>query len=141
MSIKLVLAQDVDWPPYAYYSVPPEGDYTLAGFGRDVARGLSSVCPDLEVTTVQTKWSDCWSQGHIGGGLLGAHFHACMTYTHTKGETRLPRVFELDPQGQQAGRPDHEATTARPSLADVRPVRRQGRRRARLGMTADGSSS
>ena len=86
MSIKLVLAQDVDWPPYAYYSVPPEGDYTLAGFGRDVAMGLSSVCPDLEVTTVQTKWSDCWSQGHIGGGLLGAHYHACTTYTHTKGE-------------------------------------------------------
>ena len=47
--------------------------------------GLSSVCPDLEVTTVQTKWSDCWSQGHIGGGLLGAHYHACMTYTHTTG--------------------------------------------------------
>jgi len=39
----ILLAQDVDWPPYAYLAMPPEGDYTVAGFGKDVAMGLSEV--------------------------------------------------------------------------------------------------
>ena len=60
---KLVLAQDVDWPPYAYFSTPPEGDYDVAGFGHDIAKGLTSVCPNLEVHTVQTSWSNCWNAG------------------------------------------------------------------------------
>ena len=46
-----------------------EGDFTLAGFGHDVAMGLPSVCPSLEVTVGQTSWSGCWTDGTIGEGL------------------------------------------------------------------------
>jgi len=81
---KLVLAQDVDWPPYAYVAVPPEGDFEVAGFGHDVAKGLASVC-DLEIVTRQTQWSECWGDNKIGSGLDSGIFHGCMTYTHTIG--------------------------------------------------------
>ncbi len=83
--IKIILAQDIDWPPYAFFSTPPEGDFALAGFGNDIAHNLTTVCPDLEITTVQTKWAQCWDAGAIGGGLLDGHYHGCMTYTHTHG--------------------------------------------------------
>lgn len=82
---KLILAQDIDWPPYAYLGVPPESDYGIAGFGHDIAHGLGALC-DIDVTTVQTDWENCWNAGKIGAGLLNGHYHACMTYTHTKGE-------------------------------------------------------
>lgn len=82
---KVILAQYIDYPPYAYMSEPPEGDYELAGFGVDVAKGLESVC-DIDVNFVQTDWADCWDAGKIGEGLNNGHYHACMTYTHTKGE-------------------------------------------------------
>jgi hypothetical protein len=82
---KLILAQDINYPPYAYLQVPPEGDYTVGGFGNDIAKGLESVC-DIEVVTVESRWSDCWSEGAIGQGLLNGHAHSCMTYTHTAGE-------------------------------------------------------
>ena len=59
---RLIFAQDIDYPPYAYLASPPEGDFTIAGFGHDVAMGLEQVCP-VEVTVVQTKWSDCWHEG------------------------------------------------------------------------------
>ena len=84
--IKIILAQDVDWPPYAYFATPPEGDFVLAGFGNDIAHALDTVCPNLEITTVQTGWSQCWDGGKIGEGLLDGHYHGCMTYTHTVGE-------------------------------------------------------
>lgn len=81
---KIVLAQDVDWPPYAYVAVPPEGDYDVAGFGHDVAKGLESVC-DIDVVTRQTAWTDCWANDAIGDKLDEGVFHGCMTYTHTAG--------------------------------------------------------
>ncbi len=117
LTTKLVLAQDVDWPPYAYFATPPEGAYTVAGFGNDVAKGLTTVCPHLEVTTVQTKWSDCWSNGAIGEGLLGAHYHACMTYTHTVGERN--RFMEFSRAILQANKPAGLLTRL---LADGTPV-------------------
>jgi len=83
---KVILAQDIDWPPYAYIATPPEGDLEVAGFGHDVAKGLESVC-DIEVVTRQTAWSQCWdgSSTAIGSDLDNGVFHGCMTYTHTAG--------------------------------------------------------
>merc|ERR1719473_2197283 len=81
---KIILAQDVDWPPYAYVATPPEGDYEVAGFGHDVAKGLESVC-DIDVVTRQTSWSECWGDNKIGDKLDAGAFHGCMTYTHTAG--------------------------------------------------------
>lgn len=77
---RIVLAQDVDWPPYAYVATPPEGDFEVAGFGHDLAKGLSSVC-DIEVVTRQTAWSECWdgSTTAIGSDLDNGVFHGCMT--------------------------------------------------------------
>jgi len=89
---KVILAQDIDWPPYAYLGTPPESEYEVAGIGHDVAKGLSSVC-DIDVTVVQTGWSDCWTSGVIGTGLIEGHYHGCMTYTHTVGER--PRFLEF----------------------------------------------
>lgn len=82
---KLVFAQDIDWPPYAYLGVPPESDFDVAGFGHDVAFGMGDYC-GLDVTVVQTGWSECWNAGAIGAGLQRGEFHACMTYTHTAGQ-------------------------------------------------------
>lgn len=81
---KVILAQDVDWPPYAYVATPPEGDFDVAGFGHDVAKGLEDVC-DIEVVTRQAAWSQCWDSNAIGTGLDDGIFHGCMTYTHTAG--------------------------------------------------------
>lgn len=81
---KIVLAQDVDWPPYAYVATPPEGDFDVAGFGHDVAKGLEKVC-DIDVVTRQTDWKECWGANKIGAGLDNGLFHGCMTYTHTAG--------------------------------------------------------
>lgn len=81
---KIILAQDVDWPPYAYVSTPPEGDFAVGGFGNDVAKGLESVC-DIDIVTIQTQWSQCWGANKIGDGLAHGLYHGCMTYTHTAG--------------------------------------------------------
>jgi len=89
---KLNFASDVDWPPYAYIGEPPASDFEVAGIGHDIAMGLMSVC-DIDVTTSQTSWSDCWSSGAIGAGLKDGHYHACMTYTHTAGQR--PRYMEF----------------------------------------------
>lgn len=81
---KLILAQDVDWPPYAFIGSPPESDFDVAGFGHDVAHGMGKMC-GLDITTIQTNWADCWGDNKIGAGLKRGEFHACMTYTHTIG--------------------------------------------------------
>jgi hypothetical protein len=86
---KLMLAQDIDWPPYAYLAVPDEGEYVTAGFGNDFAMGMAELgdreC-DFEVVVSQTTWSNCWGVGEIGKALMDGHYHGCMTYTHTAGE-------------------------------------------------------
>jgi hypothetical protein len=81
---KIILAQDIDYPPYAYLGDATE-KYDVDGFGHDVAKGLMEVC-DIDVTVVETDWSNCWSSGEIGTGLLNGYYHGCMTYTHTAGE-------------------------------------------------------
>jgi len=45
---KLIMAQDIDWPPYAYLAKPPEGDFTVAGFGHDIVKGMGKHC-NMEV--------------------------------------------------------------------------------------------
>ncbi len=80
----IILAQDVDYPPYAYLGSATE-EFAVDGFGHDVAVSLNTVC-DIDVTVVQTKWGNCWNAAEgIGQGLLNGHFHGCMTYTHTVG--------------------------------------------------------
>lgn len=82
---KVILAQDIDWPPYAYLGEPPESDYQVAGIGYDIIMGMGALC-NFDVTVVQTDWADCWAGGKIGAGLKDGHYHGCMTYTHTQGE-------------------------------------------------------
>lgn len=86
---KIVLGQDVDWPPYAYIGTPPESDHDVAGIGHDIAMGLGELC-NWDVETVQTPWADCWDGGgkpwpKIGAGLEEGRYHGCMTYTHPAG--------------------------------------------------------
>jgi hypothetical protein len=80
---KLILAQDVDYPPYAQLG-PLSEDSPLSGFGADFARALPEVC-DLDVALVQTQWDRCWDADRIGEGLATGEYHGCMTYTHTAG--------------------------------------------------------
>lgn len=85
----LVLAQDIDFAPYAYLSSPPEGNYEVAGFGFDFANGMAKIC-NIEIQTVETKWKNCWySDGKgnaaLGVGLQDGWFHACNVYTYTAG--------------------------------------------------------
>lgn len=51
----LILAADVDWPPYAYIGGGPSFDNE--GIGADVARGMGNLC-DIDITIVQTGWSE-----------------------------------------------------------------------------------
>jgi len=91
---KLVLAQDVDWPPYAYVASPPEGDFVVAGFGHDFAMGMGAMC-GLEVVTVQADWEECWGSNKIGDSLRSGLYHGCMTYTHTAGVRNRYMEFSL----------------------------------------------
>jgi len=77
---KLRLGQDTNYPPYAY-----EEDGKPAGFGGDIARGMNTMCPDLDIEVVITEWSQCWTPHGLGEGLNNGTLDACMTYTHTKG--------------------------------------------------------
>ena len=44
--------------------------------GPDVAAALSEVC-EIEVTTIEANWDDCWGDNVIGDGTLqGWHFAA-----------------------------------------------------------------
>ena len=80
---KVILAQDVNYPPYAQLG-PVSEDSPLSGFGADFARALPEVC-DLDVVLTQTQWLRCWDTDRIGEGLATGEYHGCMTYTHTAG--------------------------------------------------------
>jgi len=89
----IVLAQDVNWPPYAFFNAGVAGTTGgLDGFGRDIALGMGALC-NMDIEVVQTPWSKCWDgmqtnagdNGGVGIGLLEGHFHGCMTYTHAQG--------------------------------------------------------
>jgi len=87
--MKLMMAQDINFPPYAFITDPLHGgefdDYHLTGIGHDMIHGMGDLC-DWDVTVVQTPWTDCWAPGTIGRDLLAGVYHGCMTYTHTAGE-------------------------------------------------------
>jgi hypothetical protein len=78
---KLTFGQDVDYPPYAFRN----DDGELAGIGKDIADGMTALCPDLEIEVVETRWSDCWQPDGLGPLLQNGTLDACMTYTHTQG--------------------------------------------------------
>lgn len=80
MKPKVILAQDIDYPPYTSIGA----DLELSGFGPDFAKGLEEVC-HIETVLVEARWGDCWGSNVIGQGLLNGHYHGCTTYTHTKG--------------------------------------------------------
>jgi len=80
---KLILAQDINYPPYAYLG-EADTDFGLTGIGHDFAHELTEVC-DIDVVTVQTRWSDCWDGDQIGRSLSAGEYHACMTFTHLRG--------------------------------------------------------
>ena len=42
----LLMAQDIDYPPYAQTITPPDGSYELGGFAMDFARGMQAMAPD-----------------------------------------------------------------------------------------------
>jgi len=66
--LKLKLAQDINYPPYAYKNTST-GE--VAGFGHDIAVGMSATCADLEIEVVETRWSDCWTPT----GLMAPRWH------------------------------------------------------------------
>ena len=78
--------QDIDYPPYASKNAT-SGE--LTGFGVELVKAMNAHCSaTLNITVVETRWSNCWSSA--GGGTLGALLEdgtldACMTYTHTQG--------------------------------------------------------
>ena len=83
--VTLKFGQDVNWPPYAYIN---ETTGQLAGFGKDIADGMTALCDDLTIEVVQVPWADCWSSangGSLGAAVEDGTLDACMTYTSTWG--------------------------------------------------------
>ena len=82
---RVILAIDIDYPPYATLVGPPaESDTVVGGFGPDVAAGLTEVC-DIEVTVIEADWTECWDNDVLGESLKAGYYPGCMTYTHTVG--------------------------------------------------------
>lgn len=80
----ITLAQDVDYPPYAFATETGE----LTGFGYDVAIGVDKMCPDINIVVSQTAWDNCWSSengGQLGALIADGTLNGCPTYTHTAG--------------------------------------------------------
>eukprot|EP00927_Polykrikos_kofoidii_P074116 TRINITY_DN7007_c0_g1_i2.p1 TRINITY_DN7007_c0_g1~~TRINITY_DN7007_c0_g1_i2.p1 ORF type:complete len:349 (-),score=44.84 TRINITY_DN7007_c0_g1_i2:179-1225(-) len=86
----LKLAQDVDYPPYAYKN---KSTGALTGLGHDIAVGMSALCDDVEIEVVQTKWSDCLTEQGLGVLLENGTVDGCLTYTHTYGHR--PKFVEF----------------------------------------------
>ena len=83
---RLLLAQDIDYPPYAQAIPPPEGTYELGGFAIDFAKGVAELFPDeIELEFQETRWKNCFTDSLIGEGLQAGWFHGCMSYTSTVG--------------------------------------------------------
>jgi len=118
---KLILGMDVDYPPYAYLKKEPYGSSQdldeVIGVGADMVKGMAALC-GFDVHIVQAHWSDCWSAGEIGKGLLQGWYHGCMTYTHAAGVRNrymeftnswaIPNkpsglIVKLDADGKQVG--------------------------------------
>lgn len=85
---KLIMAVDVDYPPYAYIQDAPYGSSSdlddVQGVGVEIIKGMANHC-NFDVSVMRAHWSDCWTNGEIGQGLLQGWYHGCMTYTHAAG--------------------------------------------------------
>jgi len=86
---KLIMAMDVDYPPYTYLKQAPYDERTdldeVQGVGADMINGMAKHC-GFEVLIMQAHWSDCWGNNEIGHGLVEGWYHGCMTYTHATGK-------------------------------------------------------
>ena len=84
----VIMAMDIDYPPYAYTREPPFNDThaldEVVGVGADMIKALGEHC-GFDVTITQAHWSDCWDAGEIGAGLREGWYHGCMTFTHAAG--------------------------------------------------------
>ena len=84
----VIMAMDIDYPPYAYTRKPPyENRQALdevVGVGADMIKALGEHC-DFDVTITQAHWNDCWGAAEIGAGLREGWYHGCMTFTHAAG--------------------------------------------------------
>ena len=90
----LLMAQDIDYPPYAQTIPPPDGSYELGGFAMDFARGMQAMAPDeIEFEFQETRWANCFTNGLIGEGLQAGWFHGCMSYTSTQGQRQRQMDF------------------------------------------------
>lgn len=99
---RLIFAQDINYPPYAILTQPPEGLYKLGGFGKEVAEGVAKVC-NWDLTLVETAWNKCWDNGYAGDGMMKGSFHGCMTFTHTNGKRN--RMLEFSNAILQSNKP------------------------------------
>ena len=64
---RLLLAQDIDYPPYAQAIPPPVGNYELGGFAIDFAKGVAELFPDeIELEFQETRWKNCFTDSLIG---------------------------------------------------------------------------
>ena len=91
---RLLLAQDIDYPPYAQAIPPPEGTYELGGFAIDFAKGVAELFPDeIELEFQETRWKNCFTDSLIGEGLQAGWFHGCMSYTNTVGVRQRQMQF------------------------------------------------
>lgn len=85
---RIIMAMDIDYPPYAYIRKPPfNSTYELdevVGVGADMIKALGEHC-NFDVTITQGKWDHCWETFHIGKGLREGWYHGCMTFTHAAG--------------------------------------------------------
>lgn len=73
----------MDFPPFAF-----QKDGELTGVGKDIADGMSNLCPNLEIKVVQVDWEDCWTAadgGKLGQKVANGTLDGCMTYTHARG--------------------------------------------------------
>lgn len=88
-----------------------------------LAAGMGEMC-GLDIVITHASWGDCFVDGKVGPGLLDGHFHACMTYSHTKGlrdrQMEFSHAFLRDnkPAGvlvrlnQTTGRPEISGTSS-----------------------------
>ena len=80
---RIVLAQDIDYPPYAYLN---EDTHELSGFAIELAKGIQTMAPEeIQFVFTETNWGNCWSTGEMGQGLANGWYHGCMGYTSTFG--------------------------------------------------------
>ena len=129
LPLTLVLATQ-DYPPYAYMTIPPTGDFVLAGMGRDIASGLMDVCPELKISVRQTTWRECWDgsselnsygQGpQAGDGLEEGFYHGCMTCAYAmRSHAHLMREEENPWHTARVGVNEADGVGTVGSLADT----------------------